>query len=55
MSEYGHYVTYRNTTDEIRERVEQKQRSQFPSRRRRHPGRTALARGLHSIADRLDG
>lgn len=54
MSEYGHYVTYRNATDQIRERVEQRQRMQPSGRRRRHAGRKALARGLHSIADRLD-
>ncbi len=54
MSDYGHYVTYRNATDQIQERVEQAQRARLPRQRRRHPGRKALARGLHSIAERLD-
>lgn len=55
MSEYGHYVAYRNATNEIRDRVETAQRSRAPGRPRRRNGRHALARGLHSIADRLDG
>lgn len=54
MSEYQHYVTYRNATDQIRERVEQTQRTGVPGQRRRHGGRKALARHLHSIADRLE-
>ncbi len=54
MSEYEHYVTYRNAQDLIRERVAQTQRSGIPGQRRRHPGRQALARRLHAIADRID-
>lgn len=53
MDEYGYYLTYRNATDRIRERVEQVQRSRPPGRRR--TGRHAVAQRLHSIADRLDG
>lgn len=53
MSEYEHYVTYRNAQDQIRERVAQTQRSGIPGQRR-HPGRRALARRLHEIADRID-
>jgi hypothetical protein len=56
MSDYQHYVTYRNATDEIRQRAEQAQRTRLPRRRQRGRGRrAALARSLHSIADRLDG
>ena len=54
MTEYTHYVAYRNATNEIRDRVEQTQRRRgqaAPRRRSRH----AIARGLHSLADRLDG
>lgn len=54
MSEYGHYVAYRNATNEIRDRVERTQRTGRPGPPRRRP-RQALARGLHSLADRLDG
>lgn len=54
MSEYQHYVTYRNETEQVRDQVERAQRTRLPGRRRR-PGRQALARRLHSIADRLDG
>jgi hypothetical protein len=54
MSEYSHYVTYRNATNQIRERVEHAQRMRDADLPRRR-GRKALARGLHSIADRLDG
>ncbi len=54
MSEYDYYVTYRNANDQIRERVAQTQRSHVPGRRRRHPGRHAIARRLHSLADRID-
>jgi hypothetical protein len=53
MDEYGHYVTYRNETDRIRSRVERRQRSRVAEAPRRG-GRHALARGLHSLADRLD-
>lgn len=54
MTEYTHYVAYRNATNEIRDRVEQteRRRGQAPPRRR---SRHALARSLHSIADRIDG
>lgn len=52
MSDYAHYVAYRNATDEIRKRAEEVQRSHL--RRRRRTGREALARRLHSIADRLE-
>jgi len=55
MSGLDQYMTYRNATDQIRERVEQTQRSAVVARRRRHPGRQALARRLHTLADRLDG
>lgn len=54
MTEYIHYVAYRNATDEIRDRVERTERRRaaaVPRRRSRH----AIAKGLHSIADRLDG
>ncbi len=54
MSDYTHYVTYRNATNEIRDRVEQTQRSRVPTAPRR-AGRHALARRLHALADRLDG
>lgn len=54
MSEYDYYVTYHNAHDQIRERVEATQRSRIPGQRRRRPGRRALARGLHSLADRID-
>ena len=54
MSEYDHYVTYRNAQDQIRERVARTQSAALPGKRRRHPGRQALARRLHSIADRID-
>jgi hypothetical protein len=54
MSEYNHYVAYRNATNEIRDRVEQTQRSRGGVGPRRRGSRKALARGLHSIADRLD-
>lgn len=53
MDEYGHYVTYRNATDQTRERTQRVERSGIPHAR--HTGRKALARRLHSIADRLDG
>ncbi|HSE10876.1 MAG TPA: hypothetical protein VLB29_19595 [Nocardioidaceae bacterium] len=53
MTEYDYYVTYRNANDQIRERVEQTRRARIPGQRR-HPGRHALARRLHSIADRLE-
>mgnify|MGYP006179094001 FL=1 len=52
MSEYQHYVTYRNDTEQVRDRVERAQRTRLPGRSR--PGRQALARRLHSIADRLE-
>jgi len=52
VSEYQHYVTYRNNAEQVRERVERAQRTRPPGRRR--PGRQALARRLHSIADRLE-
>jgi len=52
MSEYQHYVTYRNDTEQVRDRVERAQRTRLPGRNR--PARQALARRLHSIADRLD-
>jgi hypothetical protein len=55
MSEYGHYVTYRNTTRELREKAEEAQRAHLPRQRRRRTGREALARRLHSIADLLEG
>lgn len=55
MSDYGHYVTYRNNADEIRERVERTQRTRPPGRSRRRSGRHALARRLHALADRLGG
>lgn len=54
MNEYTHYVAYRNATNEIRDRVEQAQRRRgqpAPRRRSRH----AIANGLHSIANRIDG
>jgi hypothetical protein len=54
MSEYEYYVTYRNAHDQIRERVEQTNRSRIPGQRRRHPGRHALAKRLHALADRID-
>lgn len=54
MSAYDYYVTYHNAEDQIRERVARTQRSRVPGQRRRHPGRRALARRLHSIAERID-
>jgi hypothetical protein len=54
MSDYSHYVTYRNSTDQIRDRVQRVQRSGAPGQAG-HPARRALARRLHSLADRLDG
>ncbi|HEU4514151.1 MAG TPA: hypothetical protein VFR87_13680 [Nocardioidaceae bacterium] len=54
MSEYNHYVAYRTATDEIRDRVERTRRSRGGVGPRRRGGRKALARGLHTIADRLD-
>ncbi len=54
MSDYGHYVTYRNDTDQLIERVERTEHIRRPGRSNR-PTRRALARGLHSIADRIDG
>jgi len=54
MSDYGHYVTYRNSTDQIRDRVQLAQRSGAPGQANRST-RRALARRLHSLADRLDG
>lgn len=53
MSEYSHYVTYHNAQDQIRDRVERTQRTQVPGVPR-HRGRKAVARGLHSIASRLE-
>lgn len=50
----NHYLIDRNATEQIRERVEQTQRSAIPKQRRRHAGRHALARRLHTFADRLD-
>ena len=38
---------------QIRERIAAKQRSHVPGAPR-HPGRHALARGLHQLAERLD-
>lgn len=57
MSEYDTYVTYRNATDQIRERVQSTERARMagPRRSSRTPGRRALARRLHSIADLLEG
>jgi hypothetical protein len=54
MSDYGHYVTYRHDTDRIRDQVEMTQRSGGRARSR-HLARRALARRLHTLADRLDG
>jgi hypothetical protein len=54
MSEYNHYVAYRNATDEIRDRVERAQRTRGRTGPGRRSRRQALARGLHSIADRLE-
>lgn len=54
MAEYDTYVTYRNATDQIRERVQRTERARLAGPRR-NPGRRALARRLHSIADLLEG
>ncbi len=54
MHEYGHYVAYRNATNEIRQRVEEVQHTRKPGPPWRRP-RQALARGLHSLAERLEG
>jgi hypothetical protein len=54
MSEFQQYVNYHTANDRIRERVEQTQRRGLAGQYRRHAGRRALARSLHSIADRLD-
>lgn len=54
MTEYTHYVAYRNATTEIRDRVEQTQRRRGQAAPRRR-SRRAIAQGLHSLADRLDG
>lgn len=48
------YLIDRNATDQIRERVERTQRTAARPRRR-YAGRHALARRLHTLADRLDG
>lgn len=53
MSDYGHYVTYRNSTDQVRDRVERTQRNGAPGQSR-HLARRTLARRLHTLADRLD-
>lgn len=55
MSEYNHYVAYRTASDEIRDRVERTRRTRGGVGPRRRGTRQALARGLHSIATRLDG
>lgn len=55
MTEYDYYVGYQAAQDQIRERVQRTQRSRVPGQRRRGPGRRAIARGLHSLADRFDG
>jgi hypothetical protein len=55
MTEYDHYLNYTNAMNELRERVEHTQRTRVPGQARRRPGRQALARRLHSIAERLDG
>jgi hypothetical protein len=55
MPEYDHYLNYTNAMGELRERVERTQRTKVPGAPRRRTGRHALARGLHSLADRLDG
>lgn len=54
MSEYEYYLAYRNAHDQIAERVEQTRRTRIPGRPRRHPGRHALAKRLHALADRID-
>jgi hypothetical protein len=53
MSDYGHYVTYRQTSDQVRSRVERTQRTALPGLTRR-PARRALAHRLHRLADRID-
>jgi hypothetical protein len=55
MTEYDHYLNYINAMNELRERVAHTQRTRDPGQARRRTGRQALARRLHSIADRLDG
>lgn len=54
MSDYGHYVAYRNATNDIPDRVERTLRTREPGPPRRR-SRRAIARGLHAIADRIDG
>lgn len=53
MTEYDYYLTSFNANEQIRERTEHTRRALVPGQRRR-PGRQALARRLHSIADRLE-
>jgi hypothetical protein len=55
MTEYDHYLSYTSSMEQLRERLERTQRTGVPAQARRRPGRHALARRLHSIADRLDG
>ncbi len=52
MSDYSHLALARL---QMNERIEQRQRSQRPGRRRRRSGRHSLASGLHRLADRLEG
>jgi hypothetical protein len=54
MSDFAHYVTYRHDADRVRDRVEHTQRTGAPGHPRRAT-RRALARRLHTLADRLDG
>lgn len=52
MSEFS-YHSERIASTLIAERVQNRQRSATPGRRRR-TGRHSIAAGLHSLADRLD-
>lgn len=54
MSEHDYYVTYRLAGDRVRERTQQTERARIVGPRALRGGRHAVARRLHSLADRLD-
>lgn len=54
MSDYEYYASYRLATDRIRASAEQSERTRTAGPRALPGGRHAVARRLHSLADRLD-
>ena len=54
MSDYEYYTSYRLATDRMRARAEQSERTRSAGPRALPGGRHAVARRLHSLADRLD-